>query len=66
MISIFTSRINEAEVSGELRVIQTFPPKAGQADTQRVWVGVAVTPEELREWAIKDGWSLPVDVTADE
>jgi hypothetical protein len=66
MISIFTNRINEAEVSGELRVVQTFSPKVGQADTQRIRVGVAVTPEELREWAIKDGWSLPVDVTADE
>jgi hypothetical protein len=55
MISIFTSRINEAEVSGELRCVQTFPPRAGQADTQRVRVGVAVTPEELREWAIQDG-----------
>jgi hypothetical protein len=66
MISMFTSRINEAEVSGELRSIQTFPPRAGQTDTQHVRVGVAVTPEELREWAIKDGWSLPVDVTADE
>jgi hypothetical protein len=66
MVSIFTSRISEVEVSGELKVVQTFPPKAGQADTQRVRVGVAVTPEELREWAIKDGWSLPVDVTADD
>ncbi|KAG9887945.1 hypothetical protein KCV05_g18954, partial [Aureobasidium melanogenum] len=49
MISMFTSQINEAEVSGELRSIQTFPPRAGEADTQRVRVGVAVTPEELRE-----------------
>jgi hypothetical protein len=66
MISIFTSRINEAEVSGELRSITTFSPRAGQVDTRHVRVGVAVTPEELREWAIKDDWSLPVDVTADE
>lgn len=66
MISVFTSRINEAEMSGELRSVQTFPPKTGQTDTQHVRVGAAVTPEELREWAIKDGWSLPVDVTADE
>ncbi|THY28155.1 hypothetical protein D6D01_03971 [Aureobasidium pullulans] len=66
MISMFSDRINEAELSGELRSVQTFPPRAGQPDTQRVRVGVAVTPEELREWAIADGWSLPVDVTADE
>ncbi|KAH0102228.1 hypothetical protein KCU96_g2623, partial [Aureobasidium melanogenum] len=51
MINLFTSQINEAEVSGELRSIQTFPPRAGETDTQR---------------AIEDGWSLPVDVTADE
>ncbi|KAK6007857.1 hypothetical protein QM012_004671 [Aureobasidium pullulans] len=51
MINIFTSRTSEAEVSGELRSIQTFPPRAGQADTQR---------------AIENDWSLPVDVTADE
>ncbi|KAG9685482.1 hypothetical protein KCU95_g10292, partial [Aureobasidium melanogenum] len=51
MINLFTGRINEAELTGELRSIQTFPPQAGQADTQR---------------AIEDGWSLPVDVTADE
>ncbi|KAI4727999.1 hypothetical protein E4T49_04189, partial [Aureobasidium sp. EXF-10728] len=43
MISIFTDRINEAEVSGELRSVQVFPPKAVQADTQRVRVGVALT-----------------------
>ncbi|KAI5276505.1 hypothetical protein E4T47_00573 [Aureobasidium subglaciale] len=55
MISLLSGRINEAEVSGELRSIHTFPPKAGQADTQRVRIGVAVTPEELRQWAIKDG-----------
>ncbi|TIA52972.1 hypothetical protein D6C79_01742 [Aureobasidium pullulans] len=66
MISMFSDRINEAELSGELRSVQTFPPRAGQPDAQRVRVGVAVTPEELREWAIADGWSLPVDVTADE
>ncbi|THV95999.1 hypothetical protein D6D27_02924 [Aureobasidium pullulans] len=66
MISMFSDRINEAELSGELRSVQTLPPRAGQPDTQRVRVGVAVTPEELREWAIADGWSLPVDVTADE
>ncbi|KAH0165705.1 hypothetical protein KCU67_g4611, partial [Aureobasidium melanogenum] len=51
MINLFTSQINEAEVSGELRSIQTFPPRAGEIDTQR---------------AIEDGWSLPVDVTADD
>jgi hypothetical protein len=49
MINLFTSQIDEAEVSGELRSIQTFPPRAGETDTQRVRVGVAVTPEELRE-----------------
>jgi hypothetical protein len=65
-ISIFTSKINKADVSGELRSIQTFPPKAGQPEVQHVRVGAAVTAEELREWAVKDGWSLPVDVTADE
>ncbi|KAI4749285.1 hypothetical protein E4T50_00425 [Aureobasidium sp. EXF-12298] len=29
MINLFTSQIDEAEVSGELRSIQTFPPRAG-------------------------------------
>ncbi|KAI5200939.1 hypothetical protein E4T39_05437 [Aureobasidium subglaciale] len=49
MISLFSGRINESEVSGELRSIHTFPPRAGQANTQQVRVGVAVTPGELRE-----------------
>lgn len=66
MISIFTDRINETEVSGDLRSIQVFPPKTSDPDTLHVRVGVAVTTEELREWAVADGWSLPVDVSADE
>ena len=66
MIGIFTERINEAEISGDLRSVQVFPAHTRSPDTMHVRVGAAVTAEELRKWAVNDGWSLLVDVAADE
>jgi hypothetical protein len=52
--------------SNELKIISLTPPPgvvASQADKGLVRVGVSVTNEEFRQWAVtNDTWTLPVDV----
>lgn len=53
------------EINNELRSVQVFPPSK-DVSMMRVRVGSAVTSEEFRYWAVKDGWELPVDVLMGE
>jgi hypothetical protein len=47
----------------ELKVIQMAPGAATTGETSLVRVGVSVTNEEFRRWAVEnDTWSLPMDV----
>jgi hypothetical protein len=47
----------------ELKVIQMAPDAATTGETSIVRVGVSVTNEQFRRWAVKnDTWSLPMDV----
>lgn len=50
----------------ELKVIQLAAPEgiaAAEADRALVRVGVSVTNEQFRRWAVaNDKWTLPVDV----
>jgi hypothetical protein len=47
----------------ELKVIQMAPGAATTGDTSLVRVGVSVTNEQFRRWAVNnDAWSLPMDV----
>lgn len=50
----------------ELKVIQLASPEgaaAAEADKALVRVGVSVTNEQFRRWAVaNDKWTLPVDV----
>lgn len=47
----------------ELRTVQVFP--AGK-EMMHIRVGSAVTSGELRQWAVKDGWALPTDISMAE
>jgi len=47
----------------ELKVIQMAPGAATTGETSLVRVGVSVTNEQFRRWAVEnDTWSLPMDV----
>jgi hypothetical protein len=47
----------------ELKVIQMAPGAATTGETSIVRVGVSVTNEQFRRWAVQnDAWSLPMDV----
>lgn len=47
----------------ELKVIQMAPGAATTGDKSLVRVGVSVTNEQFRRWAVQnDAWSLPMDV----
>jgi len=65
-VGIFFDHLPDSEQSNELKTIEVFPPKATTTDVMHVRVGTAVTSREVRQYAVEDGWSLPVDVTSDE
>lgn len=52
-------------VTNELRSIQVFPTNKDMT-TMNVRAGAAVSSEELRQWAVKDGWTMPTDVSMGE
>jgi len=56
---------SKADVPNELRTIQVFPA-GNDASKLHVRAGVALTTEEFRHWAVKDGWALPADVLMGE